>query len=368
MWPEWRTGRGQPGSGESWQAAVGDAGRLAAVRASNLEDGEHDETFDRISALAAHLVGAPASMVSLLDDRQEVVGGAFGLPEAWGRGRRLALSHSFAVQVVAQGTPLVISDTREDPVRLHSSAIDELGIIAYAGVPLATRDGHVLGSLAAIDRAPREWSGAEIDHLTALAELTIANIDLRREAHEAGVLCRTMIGERDTAERESARRQADVHRLEALLDVCRGLAAQTDARHGVCQAATELADASVALLWEANADHTELVLTAVHGAELRPRRLALRPGLCIEVDTFLHATGSFLDTVDPDFAVHHSLLVALDATSFALEPVLGIDGPVGVLEVAWQRSAEEVPASAVALVGLLSVDAAIAVARALRTT
>jgi len=47
--------------------------------------------------------------------------------------------------------------------------------------------------------------------------------------------------------------------------------------------------------------------------------------------------------------------------------VLGDDGPLALLEVAWQRDADQIPPSALALVALLSADAAAAIVRAARS-
>jgi PAS domain S-box-containing protein len=63
----------------------------------------------------------------------------------------------------------------------HSPAIRELGWVSYAGVPLSTRDGHVVGSFCVIDKMPRLWSERDIALLQDLAASAVAEIELRRE-------------------------------------------------------------------------------------------------------------------------------------------------------------------------------------------
>ena len=61
-------------------------------------------------------------------------------PGPAGGARRSAIS--FCRQVAVSGEPLVVEDTRRHPLLRHNPAVRELGWIAYAGVPLVTRQGH----------------------------------------------------------------------------------------------------------------------------------------------------------------------------------------------------------------------------------
>jgi GAF domain-containing protein len=67
----------------------------------------------------------------------------------WASERQTPLSHSFCQHVVESRRPLVVSDAREHPKLRDNVAIRDLGVIAYAGVPLITPTGQVLGTLCA---------------------------------------------------------------------------------------------------------------------------------------------------------------------------------------------------------------------------
>lgn len=138
-----------------------------------------DATFDRYAAMVCAALDAPIGVVSLVGPDAEVVPGAAGLPDPYATGRTIPLSHSLGQHVVASGEPLIVGCTSEDDrVRTHP-AMDAFGIGSYAGVPLTDADGHVLGSLAAIDHRPRQWSDGELALLTDLAAACSDSLRLR---------------------------------------------------------------------------------------------------------------------------------------------------------------------------------------------
>ena len=79
------------------------------------------------------------------------------------------LSHSFCQYVVTDQAPLVITDARADGRLCGNLAIPDLNVIAYAGFPLRSPDGQVLGSFCAIDGRPRPWTDTEVEILQDLA-------------------------------------------------------------------------------------------------------------------------------------------------------------------------------------------------------
>jgi len=112
----------------------------------------------------------PVALVSLVDAERQFFKSCTGiLPEPWNSQRQTPLSHSFCQHAVASGRPLVIEDARQHPLVKDNSAVDGLGVIAYAGVPLTLSSGQVLGSFCAIDSRPRQWTPDELEILTTLA-------------------------------------------------------------------------------------------------------------------------------------------------------------------------------------------------------
>ena len=160
-------------------SVITDTRRLTALRRTELLDAPPSATFDRLTALATRLLGVPVALVSLVDfDRQFFVS-CPGLADPWASEREAPHSHSFCQYVVATGEPLIVEDAREVDFLKSNLAIRDLGVIAYAGVPLRLSTGEVLGSFCAIESKPRVWTGAELESLQTLADAAMAELDLR---------------------------------------------------------------------------------------------------------------------------------------------------------------------------------------------
>ena len=157
--------------------------RLATLGRTGLLDTPAEEPFDRLTRLATRLLKTPVALVSLVDRDRQFFKSAIGLPEPWQTRRETPLTHSFCKHVVALHEPLVIPDTRKDPVYRDHPGVRELKVVAYAGIPL-TMSGFALGSFCVIDDEPRTWSYDEIQTLRDLAECAMREIDLRTRLRE----------------------------------------------------------------------------------------------------------------------------------------------------------------------------------------
>jgi formate hydrogenlyase transcriptional activator len=156
------------------------AARLEAVSRTSLLDSPPEEAFDRLTRLAASVLHVPGAMVSLVDGNRQFFKSSVGLPEPWASLRETPLTHSFCKHVVASGEAFVVSDARQDPLVRDNLGVSELGIIAYAGVPLTATEGFTLGSFCVMDAKPREWTAEDIEVLRTLAASAITEIGTRR--------------------------------------------------------------------------------------------------------------------------------------------------------------------------------------------
>ncbi|HEX2091554.1 MAG TPA: PAS domain S-box protein [Longimicrobiaceae bacterium] len=153
--------------------------RLTAVRETELLGSPPEESFDRLTRLAARLLGSPVALISLMDAECQYFKSCVGLPEPWASTREIPLSYSFCPYVVESGKPLAVEDARLHPQLKDSPAIGTLGLIAYAGVPLHGPGGEVLGTMCAIAHTPHHWTPADLTLLQDLGATAATEIALR---------------------------------------------------------------------------------------------------------------------------------------------------------------------------------------------
>ncbi|MGQ0732095.1 MAG: GAF domain-containing protein [Acidobacteriota bacterium] len=159
--------------------------RLESLRRTALLDSPPDAAFDRLTRLASNILGVPVALVSLVDDRRQFFKSQVGLPEPWASARETPLSHSFCRHVASSAAPLIVGDARTEPAFAGHPAIADLGVVAYAGMPLTTVDGHTIGSFCAIDSEPHEWTEQELSIIRELATSVMTEIELKGALRES---------------------------------------------------------------------------------------------------------------------------------------------------------------------------------------
>lgn len=154
--------------------AIAQPERLAALRETALLDSPPEVSFDRLTRLASRLLGTGVALVSLVDKDRQFFKSQTGLAQPWAGERQTRLSHSFCQWVVSGREELAVENANEHPVLRSNLALRDLAVVAYAGVPLSGRGGHVIGSFCAIDGKPRAWSETDLETLRDLRRVSEA--------------------------------------------------------------------------------------------------------------------------------------------------------------------------------------------------
>ncbi len=185
--------------------------RLAVLHSYEVLDSDAEANLDALTRLASIMVGTPIALVSLVDAKRQWFKSRVGLAVT-----ETPREVSFCGHVVASGCTMVVPDTTLDPRFVDNPLVTgEPKIRFYAGVPLRTPEGFVLGTLCAIDRVPRDASPEQLEALDLLARQVMELLDARRE--------------RKRFQRERDRARAVVRELEAVFDaMIEGVVVQDD--------------------------------------------------------------------------------------------------------------------------------------------
>ena len=149
---------------------------MAALHAYDVLDTAAEPAFDALARLAAHIMRVPIALVSLVDTDRQWFKARYGL-EAQETPRDV----SFCGHVVATDAPLVVRSSFEDPRFADNPLVTgEPRVRFYAGFPLRTHEGLVIGTLCTIDHEPREITDDQRALLELLSQQVVDQLELRR--------------------------------------------------------------------------------------------------------------------------------------------------------------------------------------------
>jgi signal transduction histidine kinase len=152
--------------------------RLRVLRDLELTVSRPEPDLDEIVALTAGICGTPVSVLSIIDaDRQRVKAG-FGIEVTETPPDEALCAHT----ILGRGL-LVVPDARADVRFADNPHVQrEPGVRFYAGAPLLTGDGFVLGTLCVVDAVPRRLGLGQLRALRALARQVTTLLELRHGA------------------------------------------------------------------------------------------------------------------------------------------------------------------------------------------
>ena len=252
-------------------------------------------------------------LVTAVDGERQRVLAVHGLPGHVLPGTMLVPANPSCRAVATTGKPRLVQDGRvrsvADPARL--------GVVAYAGIPVAT---HAIGApvvLAAIDGAPRAWCDRDVSVLRGFAAIAASTIDAQALVRRCDQL------ERERAEAELLLALATLGTMPTLSAVLTQLA-----RHigWPCAEALMIDDA---LLRSHGAHVDDLALEPLVAANLRPRAGATLATEATQARTPLFAH----DVVRALGPARGPLALGLGIRTVGAIPILVRHEAIGVLEL-----------------------------------
>ena len=156
--------------------------RLERIRAMGLVDDQPpDEGLQRLVEETAQSFGVPIALVSLVLEHRQWFKAHVGLGGELLAARGTPIEQAFCRHVVDAdtATPLIVPDATRHPLFSDNPLVRGGTVGSYAGAPLLTSDGKVLGTLCIIDDKPLTIGYDEVDQLVALARRVSGELELR---------------------------------------------------------------------------------------------------------------------------------------------------------------------------------------------
>jgi GAF domain-containing protein len=147
-------------------------------------DESNEVVFERLTADLARAFDAPISLTTAVDGERRFWEAHCGLPdEALFNSDNTRTARSCA-RLVSSEPLLIIPDTVEDPRTDRDPFFIERGIRFYAGTPLKSPDGIVIGALCVLDTRPRQITDKHKELLVWIAEAVATAIELQNAEPE----------------------------------------------------------------------------------------------------------------------------------------------------------------------------------------
>jgi diguanylate cyclase (GGDEF)-like protein len=153
-----------------------EAERLKTILRLEILNTPREERYDRITRLVARTLNMPVALISILTTDQQWFKSCAGpLLESPHVDREWTLCD----RVVTGQSSVVIEDVQTSEAGTNNPLLENLGF--YAGVPLTTRSGHVIGTLCVTDERARTFDEAALQSLEDFARWVMAEIELTEQ-------------------------------------------------------------------------------------------------------------------------------------------------------------------------------------------
>lgn len=121
--------------------------RIETLYSLNILHSQKEQRFDRITKAASLIFGLPIAGIGLIDTNTVVFKSIFGISI-----EETPRENSFSQMVLQQQNLVMVEDVPGTPEFSNSPLIKKGNIKFYAGVPLTTPDGHILGDFFVADQ------------------------------------------------------------------------------------------------------------------------------------------------------------------------------------------------------------------------
>jgi CheY-like chemotaxis protein/GAF domain-containing protein len=153
--------------------------RLMAVMDLRLDQPAPTAAMDAFVKRVAALFDVPICLVSIVTHDRQYWHAFCGLSPDLEAARGSPREDSFCTHAVVAQAALVVQDAIESPIFATNPFVARRGLRFYAGVPLTSRFGQVVGTLCILDSRPRTFRAFDLELLGVLSRRVVAEIEWR---------------------------------------------------------------------------------------------------------------------------------------------------------------------------------------------
>ena len=160
-----------------------DEARLREIIDLDLLAPDVDPLLADIANSAAQRLGLPVGMISVVLDEALHVAGFHGPDGLWlDETRGHPVEWSFCATSVRTRDAFVVENAEVHPEHRTNPLVTQDGVRCYAGVPMISSRGYVLGNLCVVGLEQRPFSEDDVTVLRDLAAEAVRRIEQRRAA------------------------------------------------------------------------------------------------------------------------------------------------------------------------------------------
>ncbi len=144
-----------------------DAFRLNALKKLQILDSGPELFFDNLVQIVARCFDMPVALISLVDKERVFFKSNVGMSDV----RNVSRGISICSLAILSKEPTIIPDALQQPCLLSNPLVaGEYGLRFYAGAPIITEDGYVVGTVCVLDKKPRAFSSEDQELLTLFSK------------------------------------------------------------------------------------------------------------------------------------------------------------------------------------------------------
>ena len=153
-----------------------DQHRIDALKRYRILNTPPEHAFDNVARLATQIFNVPISLISLIDAEKVFFKANIGM----GKTKVTSRGSSLCSLAILKPEVTVFENTSDEPCLLSNPNVaGKFGMKFYAGAPLITHDGFLIGTICVIDKISRKFLKNDESILKSLALIVMDEIELR---------------------------------------------------------------------------------------------------------------------------------------------------------------------------------------------